>query len=65
MIHLVNGTKQARVKNSEGCTVLPCNCAHEEIMWLQLCDEHYEEWARERRDAFLAHRAHYPTEKVA
>lgn len=57
-IHLMNGQRHTRVKNSEGVTVLPCGCAHEEIMYLQLCEEHWQEWTRERRDAFLAHRAH-------
>lgn len=56
-IHPVNGNKHVRVRNSEGVTVLPCGCAHEEVMWIQLCDEHFQELARERREAYLAHRA--------
>lgn len=57
-IHLVNGQRHTRTRGSEGCTVLECGCAHAEVMWLQLCDLHWQEWSRERRDAYLAQRAH-------
>ena len=40
---LVNGSKEIRVRNSEGCTVLPCQCAHTDVMWAQMCHPHFEE----------------------
>jgi hypothetical protein len=40
---LVNGSKEIRVRNSESCTVLPCQCAHTDVMWLQMCRPHFEE----------------------
>lgn len=43
-IHPMNGLIHVRVKASEGCAVLACGCAHNETMWLQLCDTHYQEW---------------------
>lgn len=43
MIHLLNGSTHIRVKNSEGCIVLDCGCAHTDTRWLQMCDEHYQE----------------------
>lgn len=64
-IHPVNGQKHIRVRDSEGCTVLPCGCAHAEVMWLQLCDEHYQELMRERREAYLSHRARANTVKAS
>jgi hypothetical protein len=38
MIHLLNGSTQARVKSSDDVTVRPCGCAHTDVMWLQMCD---------------------------
>jgi hypothetical protein len=42
-IVLVNGSKDVRVRNSEGCTVLDCGCAHDPIQWLQQCRAHNDE----------------------
>lgn len=57
MIHLMNGQRHTRTRGSEGVTVLDCGCAHAEVMWIQLCDQHYQELMRERRDAYVAYRA--------
>jgi hypothetical protein len=46
MIRLVNGNTQQRVRNSEGCTVLDCGCAHTAIEYLQMCDKHFTEWQK-------------------
>lgn len=43
-VHLLNGSAAPRVKSSDGCTVLPCGCAHTEREWLQFCDAHMAEW---------------------
>jgi len=40
---LVNGFTEVRKRNSDGCTVLPCQCAHTDVMWLQMCRPHFEE----------------------
>jgi hypothetical protein len=42
MIHLLNGTTQARIKSSDEVTVQPCGCAHTDVMWLQMCDPHFQ-----------------------
>jgi hypothetical protein len=42
VIHLLNGTTQARVKSSDDVTVYPCGCAYNDVMWLQMCDPHYQ-----------------------
>lgn len=36
MIKLIFGDT-VRVRNSEGVTVLPCGCAHDDHKWLQMC----------------------------
>jgi hypothetical protein len=41
-VKLLNGNLAPRVRNSEGCTVLDCGCAHDSIRWLQMCDA---DWA--------------------
>ena len=41
MTRLLNGNTTERQRNSEGTTVLACGCAHTDILWLQMCDEHY------------------------
>jgi hypothetical protein len=40
---LLNGSKAERVKNSEGCTILSCGCAHLEREWIQMCETHHAE----------------------
>jgi hypothetical protein len=42
MIHLLNGSTEPRVRSSEGVTVQPCGCAATDIMWLQMCDPHFQ-----------------------
>jgi len=42
VIHLLNGSKEIRQRNSEGCVVLPCGCAHTDVLWLQMCDADYQ-----------------------
>lgn len=41
---LLNGNTHVRVRNSDGCTVLECGCAHTDTRWLQMCDAHHAEW---------------------
>lgn len=50
MIHLLNGNKHARLKSSEGVDVLACGCASTERQWIQMCDEHYQEWWQRHED---------------
>jgi hypothetical protein len=52
-MHLMNGQKHKRERNTEGCTVLECGCAHTEVMWLQMCDEHWQHW--QERHELAAH----------
>ena len=54
---LLNGNTTPRVRSSEGCTVLPCGCAHTEREWLQLCDAHGSEWQSLHDAARIAHAA--------
>jgi len=42
VIHLLNGSKEIRQRNSDGVTVLPCGCAHTDVLWLQMCDGDYQ-----------------------
>lgn len=44
-MHLLNGYTEIRVRSSEGCTVLPCGCAHTDTRWIQMCDACYAEWS--------------------
>lgn len=50
-IQLLNGSKAARVKSSDGVTVLACGCAHSEREWSQMCYAHYQEWRAVHVDA--------------
>lgn len=54
---LLNGTKEPRSRNSEGCTVLDCGCAHTPTTWLQMCDAHYAEDHTLHEQARLDHLA--------
>ena len=54
---LLNGHAEPRVRNSEGCTVLPCGCAHLEREWVQMCDAHGAEWQALHDAARIAHAA--------
>lgn len=54
-IHLVNGSTRVRERNSEGCAVLPCGCAHDERQWLQLCDVAFHLWGGRHMQARLSH----------
>ena len=56
-MHLLNGTSTPRQRNSEGCAVLACGCAHDDVRWLQLCDAHYADWHDRHEAAHIAHRA--------
>ena len=56
-IHLMNGTTAVRQRNSEGCTLLACGCAHDDTRWLQLCGAHYFEWSGLHDASRIAHRA--------
>lgn len=40
----MNDTPAERTRSSDGCTVLPCGCAHTDTKWVQLCEPHYLEW---------------------
>jgi len=57
MVTPINGNTTVRVRNSEGCTVLPCGCAHTVSAWVQLCEAHYAEWRDLHEAARIAHRA--------
>lgn len=54
-MHLMNGYTTARVKNSEGCTVLDCGCAHTTVQYVQMCDPHFREWHAKHERAKLDH----------
>lgn len=56
MIHLLNGSKEIRQRNSENCTVLACGCAHTDTTWLQMCDADYTETEALRAHAREEHR---------
>lgn len=55
MIHLLNGNKTERQRNSEGCTVYPCGCAHTDVLWLQMCDTDYQPTFALRERARIDH----------
>ena len=44
-LHLLNGTPAPRVRSSEDCTVLECQCAHTDSKWLRMCAAHWAEWS--------------------
>jgi hypothetical protein len=63
-LHLMNGAKAPRVKNSEGCTVLDCGCAFIEVagiqQWVQMChgpesENHYTDWLDTHARAHAQH----------
>jgi hypothetical protein len=56
-IHLVNGSPSVRQRNSEGCALLACGCAHDDIRWLQLCESHWLEWSGLHDASRIAHAA--------
>lgn len=56
-MHLLNGYTESRTRSSEGCTVLPCGCAHTDTTWVQMCDEHWQEEQNYRNVARSAHDA--------
>jgi len=58
---LLNGHAEPRVRNSEGCTVLPCGCAHLEREWVQMCDTHGTEYRERHALAKLEHAARIAT----
>ena len=55
MIHLLNGSTEIRIRSSDGCTVLPCGCAHTDTHWLQMCDPCYQPDAAIRAQAKADH----------
>lgn len=57
VIRLVNGSAAVRQRNSEGCALLACGCAHDDIRWLQLCEAHWLEWSGLHDASRIAHRA--------
>lgn len=59
-MHLLNGNTLTRQRSSEGCTVLPCGCAHTDTTWLQMCDEH---WQEEQHYRAASRRAEVSTEE--
>lgn len=59
-VRLVNGTAAPRVRNSEGCTVADCGCAHDATRWLQLCEAHFTDWQDRHEAARVAHLAVLP-----
>jgi hypothetical protein len=56
-LHLMNGNTVPRVRSSDGCTVLPCQCAHTEREIVQMCDLHWLEWRNLHDAARIAHAA--------
>ena len=50
VIHLMNGSKEVRVKSSEGLDVYVCGCACTERKWVQMCEEHHREWRLRHED---------------
>jgi hypothetical protein len=56
-VKLLNGNTAPRTRNSDGCTVMACGCAHTEREWLQLCDPHSEEFDALGRAARAAREA--------
>jgi hypothetical protein len=52
---LLNGNKAERIKQSEGCTILPCGCAHLEREWIQMCETHHAEHEARHRLAQQQH----------
>lgn len=54
---LRNGSKAERIKSSDGCTVLPCGCAHTDVMWVQMCEEHDKEDNDLHQAAIANHRS--------
>jgi hypothetical protein len=41
---LLNGNTIVRQRNSEGCAILKCGCAHTDVMWVQMCTPCYATW---------------------
>ena len=39
----LNGNTHIRERSTESATVLPCGCAHNDTVWLQMCTEHLAE----------------------
>lgn len=56
-VHLLNGTPAPRVRNSEGCEMLACGCAHNGTRWLQLCEAHFLEWSGLHDASRIAHQS--------
>jgi hypothetical protein len=56
VIHLLNGSTEIRQRNSDGCTVLDCGCAHTPTHWLQMCDDCYQPDAALHAQAAADHR---------
>lgn len=54
-VHLIGDNKAPRVRNSEGCVVLECGCAHSDTHYLQMCDAHYREWHALHESAHRSH----------
>jgi hypothetical protein len=54
-MRLLNGNTTVRQRNSEGCTILPCGCAHTDVLWLQMCDPCATEYDIYRVEAQRAH----------
>jgi hypothetical protein len=50
----MNGNTTERQRNSDGCTVLACGCAHTESRWLEA---HFTEWSELHQAAATAHAA--------
>lgn len=56
-MQLLNNNPAPRIRSSEGCTVLPCGCAHTERTWVQMCGPHYADDNALHETARIAHLA--------